>query len=156
LFFQDSWVIHFEKSELESLADWHQKTFTDVDNGGNGLFADVLKSKLTREEVEEQLLALITRHCPKGKCPLAGSSIHTDKDVLKRCMPSVNDYLHYRIIDVSSFQAIMRRWVPSMETKIKKNLATSGQETVNHRAMDDILWSISFMQEFRLVLTKQQ
>ncbi len=141
---------------LEKLADWHQETFADRDQGGNGLFADVLKSKLTKDEVEEELLALIKRYCPKGKCPLAGSSIHTDKDVLKRCMPKVNDYLTYRIIDVSSFQAIMRRWAPWMETKIKKQLAANDQETVNHRAMDDIKWSMAFMKQFRGILTKQQ
>lgn len=118
------------------------------------MFADVLRSTLTKDQVEEELLALIKRHCPKEKCPLAGSSIHTDKDVLKRCMPRVNDYLSYRIIDVSSFQAIIRRWTPWIEPRIKRQLATSGQETVNHRAMDDIKWSIAFMREFRPFLPK--
>jgi oligoribonuclease len=139
---------------LETLGDWHQKTFADVDKEGNGLFADVLKSKLTKNEVEEELLVLIKRYCPEKMCPLAGSSIHIDKQVLQKCMPKVHDYLHYRIIDVTSFQLIMKRWAPWMEIKIKKQLATGGQEIVNHRAMDDIKWSISFMKQFRRVLSK--
>ncbi len=156
MYFKANWVIHFDQSVLDTLADWHQETFADRDKGGNGLFADVLKSKLKKEQVEDELLALITRHCPKGKCPLAGSSIHTDKDVLKRCMPRVNDHLSYRIIDVSSFSAIMRRWAPWMETKIKRKLAEDDQEIVNHRAMDDIKWSMAFMKQFQRILLKQK
>jgi oligoribonuclease len=87
-------------------------------------------------------------------CSLGGSSIHIDRQVLKKCMPKVHDYLHYRIIDVTSFQLIMQRWVPETERKIKRDLARSGQETVNHRAMDDIKWSISFMKQLKHVLRK--
>lgn len=111
---------------------------------------------MTKEEVEHELLNLLKRHCPEKMCPLAGSSIHTDKEVLKRCMPEVHNYLHYRIIDVSSFQAIMRRWTPWIESKIKKQLATNGQQIVKHRAMDDIEWSIAFMTMLRPHLEKQQ
>lgn len=156
MYFKANWVIHFEKSKLSTLAQWHQDTFADHANGGNGLFAECLKSKFTNDQVEEQLLALIKRHCPKDKCPLAGSSIHTDKDVLKKCMPKVNEYLSYRIIDVSSFQAIMKRWAPWIEAKIKNQVAKSGQGTVNHRAMDDIIWSMSYLREFRRFLPKEQ
>jgi oligoribonuclease len=155
LHFIGNWVIYFDNSVLETLQEWHQKTFADKDAGGNGLFADVLKSKLTKDEVEEDLLALLKHYCPEKKCPLAGSSIHIDKEVLKLRMPTVHAYLHYRIIDVSSFQGIMKRRTPWIERDIKKRLAKKGQETVNHRAMDDIEWSISFMREFRPILTKQ-
>ncbi len=137
---------------LDTLGDWHQKTFADVDQEGNGLFADALKSKLTKDQVENELLTVIKRHCPPKVCSLGGSSIHIDKEVLKKCMPKVHDYLHYRIIDVTSFQLIMKRWVPEIEMKIKRDLARTGQETVNHRAMDDIKWSISFMKQLRKVL----
>ncbi|CAF3940248.1 unnamed protein product [Adineta steineri] len=153
---QGNWVIHFDQSVLTTLGQWHQDTFADRDKKGNGLFADVLKSKLTKEEVEEKLLTLIQQYCPAQKCPLAGSSIHIDKHVLQLQMPKVHSYLHYRIIDVSSFQGIMRRWAPWMENKIKDQLAKKGQDDVNHRAMDDIKWSISFMREFRPILEKQQ
>ena len=151
-----NWVIHFEKSELEKLGDWHQKTFKRRQQGGNNLFHDCIKSKLTRAQVERELLALLERYCPEKKCPLAGSSIHIDKEVLKKCMPKVHDYLHYRVIDVSSFQAIMRRWTPWIESQIKGQLSTDGQEEVKHRAMDDIKWSIAFMKMFRPHLGTQK
>ncbi|CAF3151772.1 unnamed protein product [Rotaria sp. Silwood2] len=140
--------------DREGLGKWHQETFANQSQGGNGLFADVLKSRLTKERVEDELLTKLKLYCPEKMCPLAGSSIHIDKQVLKLQMPKVHDYLHYRIIDVSSFQAIMRRWAPWIEGKIKKQLARNGQDTVNHRAMDDIEWSISFMKEFRVFLAK--
>ncbi|CAF1241311.1 unnamed protein product [Adineta steineri] len=152
---RQNWVIGFKKEVLDSLANWHQETFADCDKGGNGLFADVLKSKITREQVEKELLSLLKQYCVEKKCPLGGSSVHIDKEVLKLRMQSVHDYLHYRIIDVSSFQGIMRRWAPWIETDIKKSLARKGQESVNHRAMDDIEWSIAFMREFRPHLTKR-
>jgi oligoribonuclease len=120
------------------------------------LFHDCIKSKFTKQQVVGELLALLKRHCPEKKCSLAGSSIHIDKEVLKRCMPTVHDYLHYRIIDVSTLQAVMRRWAPWMESEIKSQLATNGQEEVKHRAMDDIEWSIAFMKMFRPHLGKQK
>ena len=149
-------MIHFDRSVLGKLGDWHQKTFADVSKEGNGLFADVIKSKLTKDEVEEQLLALLKRHCPPETCPLAGNSIHTDKTVLHKCMPRANKYLHYRIIDVTSFQLIMSRWVPDLERKIKKKMAeaSTGQETGLHRAMYDIERSIAFMKQLRFVFGK--
>lgn len=150
-----NWVIHFEKAELDKLATWHQNTFKDIEEGGNGLFADSIRSRLTKEEVEQELLDLLKQYCVEKQCPLAGSSIHIDKDVLRRCMPRVHDFMHYRIIDVSSFQAIMKRWAPRMESKMKRHLANNGQETVNHRAMDDIEWSISLMSQFKPLLEEK-
>ncbi|UJR14349.1 hypothetical protein I4U23_001345 [Adineta vaga] len=149
-----NWVIHFDQSALDKLGDRHQKTFADRKNGGNNLFADCLKSRLTKDQVENELLTLIQRHCPPKMCSLAGSSIHIDKRVLELQMPKVHDYLHYRIIDVSSFQAIMKRWAPWLERKIKDQVVRNGSDTVNHRAMDDIIWSISYMREMRSCLNK--
>ena len=148
------WVIHFEKQELDGLGQWHQEHFGPPSNGkgGNDLFADCIKSKLTNDYVENALLTLLKKYCPEGKCSLAGSSIHTDKLVLKTCMPKVHNYLHYRIIDVSSIQAVMKRWASDIESKIKNRLANGGQGTVNHRAMDDIRWSISYMKAFRKLM----
>ncbi len=140
---------------MKKLGKWHQDTFTDQ-KGGNGLFADVMRSKITKEQVEQELLDLLKCHCSEKKCSLAGSSIHCDKEVLKLRMPKVNDYLHHRIMDVSSIQAAMRIWAPCIESNITKQLTAKGQKIVNHRAMDDIIWSISFMKEFRLFLLKQQ
>ena len=148
-------MIHFDQSVLDTLGTWQQETFKDTADGGNGLFAESIRSRLTKEEVEKELLDLLKQHCVEKQNPLAGSSIHIDKGVLKLRMPKVHDFLHYRIIDVSSFQAIMKRWAPRTESKMKRDLAANGQETVNHRAMDDIKWSISLMKQFKPLLEEK-
>jgi oligoribonuclease len=137
-----------------ALEKWHQDTYGPTGKGGNGLFDDVIKSKVTKDEVEEQFLSMLKLFCLEKECYLAGSSIHTDKQVLERCMPKVHDYLHYRIIDVTSFQGIMKRWEPDLESRIKRRLRSNEQTVVTHRAMDDILWSISYMAQIRSILFK--
>lgn len=103
--------------------------------------------------MEEELLELIKRYCPEKSCPLAGSSIHVDREVIKIEMPSVYEYLHYRLIDVSSFQEMMKRWAPITSSKFIRHIATNGKENVSHRAMDDIEWSIELMKMFRPLLS---
>ena len=138
---------------MKSLGEWHQNQFKAKEEGGNDLFRDCLQSKSTEREVEVEVLKLLRRFCPEGECPLAGSSIHIDRDVLRQRMPEVFKYLHYRIIDVSSFRAMLKRWKPARDADLVSQLAHGGQENVNHRAMDDIEWSIALMKLYRPMLT---
>jgi oligoribonuclease len=147
-----NWVIKFSQEQIDKLGPWQQEHFCDPSQGGNGLFAECLKSKLTVAQVEKELLAFISRYCPEGECPLAGSSIQSDKVALKRCMPKVNAYLHYRIIDVSSFQGILIRWMPGVEHFLRKGNRHQGDISMTHRAMEDINRSIEFMEHFRTFL----
>ena len=48
------------------------------------------------------------KYVPKGKCPLAGNSVYMDRLFLKKYMPVADDYMHYRIIDVSSIKELVR------------------------------------------------
>ncbi|CAF0767591.1 unnamed protein product [Adineta steineri] len=150
------WVVHFDEETISELGEWHQNAFKDIDDGGNGLFKDVLASRIRKEEMEKELLDLLKCHCPEKACPLAGSSIHVDKEVLKVEMPIVHDYLHYRVIDVSSFYEMIKRWAPETGSKFSKQIASNGRDTVNHRAMNDIEWSIEMMKLFRPLLTSRK
>ncbi|CAF1136750.1 unnamed protein product [Rotaria sordida] len=150
---RDEWVIHYNQKELDTLGSWHQEQFKSVDEGGNGLFEACIKSNLSEAEVEQKLLQILQRHCPEKQCPLAGSSIHIDKEVLKQRMPKAHDYLHYRIIDVSSFRGMLKRWAPRNELKFVSKLSKIGRDTVNHRAMDDIEYSMELMKLFHPLLT---
>ncbi|CAF3456712.1 unnamed protein product [Rotaria sp. Silwood1] len=150
---RDQWVVHYDQKELDTLGQWHQEQFKSVDEGGNGLFEACVKSNLSEADVEQKLLKILQRHCPEKECPLAGSSIHIDKEVLKQRMPKAHDYLHYRIIDVSSFRGMLKRWAPRSELKFVSKLSNNGRETVNHRAMDDIEYSIELMKLFHQLLT---
>ena len=103
------------------MSDWHQDHFKDVSEGGNGLFNDVINSKITKKQMEEELLEFLKRHCTEKASPLAGSSIHVDKEVLKVEMPDVHNYLHYRVIDVSSFREIIKDGHRELDRNLQDN-----------------------------------
>jgi len=156
------WIIHYEKEELEKLSEFHQKTFKSRTDGGNGLFDDVLASKTTKEEMESQLLELIKRHCPEKSCPLAGSSIHVDREVVRLRMPTVYNYLSYRIIDVSSFYGMVERWsTPETWTKkeryieniMKEKYQSNSNGCEAHRVMYDIERSMEMLKLFTTCFT---
>ena len=120
--------------------------------GGNGLFAESIRSSKTKETVEDEILKFLEEYFVPKKCTLGGSSVHIDKEVLRREMPKVHDFLNHRIIDASSFEEIIRRWARPLEFQIKKKLEKDGDEIVHHRAMDDIMYSISFMKQVQEIL----
>ena len=77
-----------------------------------------------------------------GKSPLAGNSVSVDRSFIARDMPRLNDYLHYRTIDVSSVKELARRW----NAKVYFN---SPAKTGNHRALGDIQDSIAELAHYR-------
>merc|ERR1712150_40566 len=88
------------------------------------------------------MLKLLKKHCKKKRCPLAGNSVHVDRQFLLREMPKLTDYLSYRIIDVSSIKELATRWFPKITSTIpKKKLA--------HRALEDIIESIDELKFYR-------
>jgi oligoribonuclease len=77
-----------------------------------------------------------------SKSPLAGNSVSVDRSFIARDMPRLNDYLHYRTIDVSSVKELARRW----NAKVYFN---SPAKTGNHRALGDIQDSIAELAHYR-------
>ena len=77
---------------------------------------------------------------PKGNCPLAGNSVHVDRMFLNKYMKNFLDYLHYRIIDVSTIKELSKRWYNNSEIFRKRN---------THRALDDIKESIEELKFYR-------
>jgi oligoribonuclease (3'-5' exoribonuclease) len=73
------WIVRESDEVLANVSSWVKSNCGSVESGGNGLLSDVLASKISPEQFEKEVVALITKHCPKGYCPLAGSSIHNDK-----------------------------------------------------------------------------
>jgi oligoribonuclease len=98
---------------------------------------------VTLEQAQHDLLAYITSQVPEaGKAPLGGSSVYVDRMFLERDMPTVNSYLHYRLVDVSSIKELVRRWYP-------KVYFASPAKTGNHRALGDIRDSIMELRYYR-------
>jgi oligoribonuclease len=77
-----------------------------------------------------------------GKSPLAGNSVGVDRSFIARDMPRLNEYLHYRTVDVSSVKELARRW----NAKVYFN---SPAKTGNHRALGDIQDSIAELAHYR-------
>ena len=95
------------------------------------------------EEAEERVLAYIKEHCPDGsRPPLAGNTVATDRAFLARDMPTLEAFLHYRIVDVSSIKELSRRWFPRayFQAPAKRG---------NHRALADIQESIEELRYYR-------
>ena len=102
-----------------------------------------LDDGLTMAEAEEQVLAYIKEHCPDGsRPPLAGNTVATDRAFLARDMPTLEGFLHYRIVDVSSIKELSRRWFPRayFQAPAKRG---------NHRALADIQESIEELRYYR-------
>ncbi len=102
-----------------------------------------LDQGLTLDDAEAQVLAYVREHCPDGsRPPLAGNTVATDRAFLARDMPELEQFLHYRIVDVSSIKELSRRWFPRAYYGAP---AKSG----NHRALADIRESIEELRYYR-------
>ncbi|KAH7883197.1 ribonuclease H-like domain-containing protein [Phlebopus sp. FC_14] len=124
-------VIQTDKSILDGMGEWCTNQ-----HGKSGLTQASLDSPHTREYVSSSVLRYIKKWIPEQRIGiLAGNSVHADRSFLVEEMPEVIDWLHYRIVDVSSIKELCRRWYPAIQIPI---LSTSG----SHRAMDDIKGSI--------------
>lgn len=130
-------VVHQASAVLEGMDDWNKRH-----HGASGLIDRVKASTVTEGEAEAELLAFIKAHCGERTAPLAGNSIHQDRRFLNRYMPTVDAYLHYRLIDVSSIKELARRWYPSV-------VSGAPQKCGNHRALDDIRESIEELRYYR-------
>jgi oligoribonuclease len=108
----------------------------------SGLLAE-LEGGITLAEAEQQVLAYIKEHCgSQSRPPLAGNSVATDRTFLARDMPSLEAFLHYRIVDVSSIKELARRWFP-------RAYFQSPAKRGNHRALADIQESIEELRYYR-------
>jgi oligoribonuclease len=102
-----------------------------------------LDQGLSLEEAEQQVLAYIKEHCPDGsRPPLAGNTVATDRSFLARDMPTLESFLHYRIVDVSSIKELARRWFP-------RSYYQAPAKRGNHRALADIQESIEELRYYR-------
>ena len=108
----------------------------------SGLLAE-LEGGITLAEAEQQVLTYIKEHCgAQSRPPLAGNSVATDRTFLARDMPTLEAFLHYRIVDVSSIKELSRRWFP-------RAYFQSPAKRGNHRALADIQESIEELRYYR-------
>jgi len=104
---------------------------------------DELPNGITLAEAQEQVLSYIRQHVPEArKVPLCGNSIATDRSFIARDMPELDNFLHYRMVDVSSIKELARRWYP-------RAYFASPDKHGGHRALADIRESIRELRYYR-------
>jgi oligoribonuclease len=112
----------------------------------SGLLDDIKASTLTLEEAGAQTLAFLREHIPEARTvPLCGNSIGTDRRFLAAHLPEIEEFLHYRSIDVSTVKELARRWHPGAFKAAPKKAG-------GHRAMDDIRESLDELRHYRSAL----
>ncbi len=129
-------AVHQPELELAKMDDWNVRT-----HGESGLVDRVKASKVSMAEAEQQTLDFIAQYVKKGHSPLCGNSIHQDRRFLVKQMPILEEFVHYRNIDVSTLKELAKRWKPEIISGFKKS--------ESHKALDDILESISEMKYYR-------
>jgi len=131
-------VIHADDAALGGMIDVVARM-----HARSGLIDEVRTSTVDVPTAEAMVLDYIRSHVKQPKtAPLAGNSIATDRGFIARDMPALDDFLHYRMIDVSSIKELCRRWYPKIYFgQPEKGLA--------HRALADIHESIRELQYYR-------
>ena len=114
--------------EMQNINEWskeqHQKS---------GLLNHVANSLISINDAENQTLEFLANWVEPGKSPICGNSIGTDRRFIRREMPRLDKFLHYRMVDVSTIKELVKRWYPAQELPEKQS---------NHLALDDLRESI--------------
>ena len=107
---------------------------------------DELDAGITLQAAQDAVMEYVRQYVPEPrKAPLAGNSVGTDRGFLARDMPTLENHLHYRIVDVSSIKELARRWYPRI-------YFASPSKSGGHRALADIQESIEELKYYREVL----
>jgi oligoribonuclease len=129
-------IIHAPDSILDSMDEWCTKQ-----HGKTGLTEQVRASAITLEQAEEETLQFLKDFVEPKASPICGNSICTDRRFLARQMPKLDNFFHYRQLDVSTLKELARRWAPETIKKFEKE--------GDHRALSDIRDSIAELKYYR-------
>ncbi len=128
-------AIHRSAEALDVMNDWNRRT-----HHKSGLIKRVQDSDVSIEQAETEILEFVREWTEEGSALLCGNSVHVDKQFLHSEMPRLSEWLHYRIIDVSTVKELAHRWYPQLEPFAKHE---------RHRALDDIRESIDELRWYR-------
>ncbi|EKO3379057.1 oligoribonuclease [Vibrio fluvialis] len=129
-------AVHQPESELQKMDDWCTNTHTN-----SGLVERVRQSSVNEDDAVAQTIAFLEQWVPAGKSPICGNSIGQDRRFLYKHMQRLEEYFHYRYIDVSTIKELTRRWKPEVLDGFSKQ--------GSHLALDDIRESIAELKFYR-------
>ncbi len=132
------YAIHQPDEKMAGMDKWNTRQ-----HGHSGLTERVRTSTTTMAEAEQATIEFLQQFVDARKSPMCGNSICQDRRFLARQMPALEEFFHYRNLDVSSVKEIARRWQPELLKGFHKQGA--------HLAMDDIKDSIAELEYYRKV-----
>jgi oligoribonuclease len=134
-------VVHADGAALAAMDDFVRKMHTK-----SGLLEAMERSTISLADAGRETLEFIRGHVPdKGTVPLCGNSIGTDRRFLDAQLPDIENWLHYRSIDVSTVKELCRRWYPEV-------LAQAPEKGTTHRALEDIRESVAELAYYRAAI----
>ena len=134
-------VIHATPAQLAEMGDFVTEMHTK-----SGLLPAIAASSVTVREAELATLTFMKSHIREARSvPLCGNSIGTDRRFMEEYMPELENFFHYRNVDVSTIKELARRWHPDV-------LDATPEKATTHRALDDIRESISELVHYRATL----
>jgi oligoribonuclease len=129
-------VIKQPEEFINNMDEWNTKQ-----HNKSGLVESLKVTNINTEEAQKQTLEFLTAHAQKGQSPLCGNTISHDRRFLRRYMPELEAFFHYRNVDVSSVKELLKRWSPELLEGYKKQ--------GGHRAMADVLDSIQELKYYK-------
>lgn len=129
-------AIHQADALLDGMDAWNKGT-----HGRSGLIDRVKASTISEADAEAALIKFLSQYVPKGKAPMCGNSIGQDRRFMERYMPKLNNFFHYRNVDVSTLKELARRWKPDAYASFKK--------AQRHTALADVHESIDELAHYR-------
>jgi oligoribonuclease len=129
-------AIHQDDAVLGGMDEWNTNQ-----HGKSGLTQRVKDSNTSEAQAEQQTIAFLEKYVPKGASPMCGNSICQDRRFLANYMPQLEEFFHYRNLDVSTLKELARRWSPEVYGGFTKESS--------HLAMDDIKDSINELIHYR-------
>jgi oligoribonuclease len=136
-------VVHQPPDVMAAMDDFVRQMHTK-----SGLLARIEASTTSLEEAGAETLAFVKDHVPLARTvPLCGNSIGTDRRFLAKYLPELEEYLHYRSVDVSTVKELARRWYPEV-------LGARPEKEGRHRALDDIKESVEELRYYRETVFK--
>jgi oligoribonuclease len=136
-------VVHQPPEVLALMDDFVRQMHTK-----SGLLPEIEASTISLEDAGAATLEFVKQHVPDARTvPLCGNSIGTDRRFLAAYLPQIEEYLHYRSVDVSTVKELARRWAPQV-------LEAAPRKETAHRALDDIRESVAELRYYREHLFK--
>ena len=131
-------VLHATPEQIAEMGDFVTEMHTK-----SGLLDAVKASTVSVPDAEAATLSFLKEHIPEARTvPLCGNSIGTDRRFLQEYMPALEEFFHYRNVDVSTLKELTRRWHPEVLSAMEVKATT-------HRALDDIKESIAELAHYR-------